>query len=84
MENVYLLEGFTCFCFAGSMISIAKKKKKRKNKERKGKRKPLVLDQMLSQKQIWHALKMVKEIKNQSYSNILTFGPGVLSLLLLK
>ena len=39
MENVYLLEGFTCFCFAGSMTSTAKKKKKRKKKERKRKRK---------------------------------------------
>lgn len=47
MENVYLLEGFTCFCFAGSMISTAKKKKK-KNK----KRKPLVIEQILSQKKL--------------------------------
>jgi hypothetical protein len=30
MENVYLLEGFTCFCFAGSMNFTAKKKKDRK------------------------------------------------------
>ena len=34
MENVYLLEGFTCICFAGSMISTAKKQKKGKKKEK--------------------------------------------------
>lgn len=47
MENVYLLEGFTCFCFAGSMISTAKKEKKRERE-----RKPLVAKQMLSQKKL--------------------------------
>ena len=34
MENVYLPVGFTCICFAGSVISTAKKKKKGKKKEK--------------------------------------------------
>ena len=34
MENVYLLECFTCICFAGSMIPTAKKQKKGKKKEK--------------------------------------------------
>lgn len=29
MENVYLLEGFTCFCFTGFMSSHAKEEKKK-------------------------------------------------------
>ena len=34
-------------------------KEKEGKKEGKGIEKPLVIEQMLSQKQIWHALKMV-------------------------
>ena len=57
MENVYLLEGYMhLLCWLNDFHC---QKEKEGKKEGKGIEKPLVIEQMLSQKQIWHALKMV-------------------------
>ena len=57
--NFKILHHYQDFIWRKKSKKTLVQKEKEGKKEGKGIEKPLVIEQMLSQKQIWHALKMV-------------------------